>query len=574
MTMLVRPASMAYMKAQTAKVQALNVELAREDAVLSSEEKQEESRVRAVRKAHQLAQERQHADAEAHRNAELQLQNQELREQLLQSHLATKRAKIEEMKEQVKAGHFSRARRTNKVKVHTPEVTFVSKDPLNLQQHAKDPFNMHTARKMAAKRQGVGAQSPLAQIAPSQLLAGKYVKVCSQGKRCHRGYLPETLQHWRDAHHTEEVMERGLPLPVGPTTRRRMSALGSPSHDTPRPEAKHSIYGVYTGSFFGPSDSRFADTFVSAKDSGLEGHDALAPWLRSSDKEEEGGAEDTMDAMNGTRKVYGDVYDLLPLSGAKKYDSKQARLEKEGVNVGDLLGLHEQHHLWNGAGKDSYHTPSHVKVAWDKGATAQWAWNNNAMPSLNWEAEGKQNKDLRLKQNKDLRKHNNDLMLRVTWNDTHPSPFVTSFADTFVDHHHPQGPASSSSSSRDQFADWGAKASRNLRLLYGSSLSFNYRVNHSGTHDQDWEKEEWGMADNEHHQRLSSTPPTAEWGTPNIVGADMTRAGRASDSVPYSQQPGAERARKAMEKAGVKVAGYSMHDLVHDVVVDQDPAAH
>ena len=30
-------------------------------------------------------------------------------------------------------------------------------------------------------------------------------------------------------------MERGLPLPVGPTTRRRMSALGSPSHDTPRP---------------------------------------------------------------------------------------------------------------------------------------------------------------------------------------------------------------------------------------------------------------------------------------------------------------------------------------------------
>jgi len=28
-----------------------------------------------------------------------------------------------------------------------------------------------------------------------------------------------------------------------------------------------------------------------------------------------------------------------------------------------------------------------------------------------------------------------------------------------------------------------------------------------------------------------------------------------------------------MEKAGVKVAGYSMHDLVHDVVVDQDPAA-
>ena len=41
------------------------------------------------------------------------------------------------------------------------------------------------------------------------------------------------------------------------------------------------------------------------------------------DKEEEGGTEDTMDAMNGTRKVYGDVYDLLPLSGAKKYDSKQ-----------------------------------------------------------------------------------------------------------------------------------------------------------------------------------------------------------------------------------------------------------
>jgi len=55
---------------------------------------------------------------------------------------------------------------------------------------------------------------------------------------------------------------------------------------TPTQAAQQSIYGVYTGSFFGPSDSRFADTFVSAKDSGLEGHDALASWLRSSVRRE------------------------------------------------------------------------------------------------------------------------------------------------------------------------------------------------------------------------------------------------------------------------------------------------
>jgi len=35
-------------------------------------------------------------------------------------------------------------------------------------------------------------------------------------------------------------------------------------------------------------------------------------------------------------------------------------------------------------------------------------------------------------------KQNKDLMLGVTWNETHPSPFVTSFADTFVDQDHPQ----------------------------------------------------------------------------------------------------------------------------------------
>ena len=53
------------------------------------------------------------------------------------------------------------------------------------------------------------------------------------------------------------------------------------------------------------------------------------------------------------------------------------------------------------------------------------------------------------------------------------------------------------------------------------------------------------MADKEHHQPLSSTAPTAEWGTPNMVRADMItaggamiRAGRASDSGRSSQEPG------------------------------------
>ena len=40
------------------------------------------------------------------------------------------------------------------------------------------------------------------------------------------------------------------------------------------------------------------------------------------DKEEKGGVEEREETMNGTRKVYGDVYDVLPLSGAKTYDAK------------------------------------------------------------------------------------------------------------------------------------------------------------------------------------------------------------------------------------------------------------
>jgi len=84
----------------------MNAKLANEDKMLAKEEKEEEMRVIAVRKAHQLAQARKHADAEAHKNAELQLQNEQLTEQLLKSKLAAKRAKIDEMKEQVRDGDF------------------------------------------------------------------------------------------------------------------------------------------------------------------------------------------------------------------------------------------------------------------------------------------------------------------------------------------------------------------------------------------------------------------------------------------------------------------------------------
>jgi len=102
-------------------------------------------------------------------------------------------------------------------------------------------------------------QSPLARFAKlpagqtytqPQQLAGKYVKACEKGRGCHLVYLPETTKHWDDAKHTEVVMESGLPLPVGPTARKPVSALATPFRDTARPEPDHSIYGVFTGSFF------------------------------------------------------------------------------------------------------------------------------------------------------------------------------------------------------------------------------------------------------------------------------------------------------------------------------------
>ena len=56
--LLVKPASVEYIKQQTKRVEQMNAKLAREDTLLAKEEKAEEMRVVAVRKAHQLAQER------------------------------------------------------------------------------------------------------------------------------------------------------------------------------------------------------------------------------------------------------------------------------------------------------------------------------------------------------------------------------------------------------------------------------------------------------------------------------------------------------------------------------------
>jgi hypothetical protein len=123
-----------------------------------------------------------------------------------------------------------------------------------------------------------------------------------------------------------------------------------------------------------------------------------------------------LDEVAGFNNTH-DVYEATPFSGTKHYDWKQARLEDMGVNVDDFHGVDEEHHKWDGAGKDTYEEPMPTNVEWHKLNSAQWAWNNHAMKSQGWDPEGKLNKDL---------------MLGVTWNDTHPSPFATSFSDNFV----------------------------------------------------------------------------------------------------------------------------------------------
>ena len=318
---MVKPASVQYIKTQTERVQRLNAKLAQEDKALAAQEKAEEMRVIAMKKAHQEAVERMQAEAELKQNAMLKLENARLKEQMLESRLAAKRARIGEMKAKVKAGDFHfkgfhlkarglKAKRAKagarparaskrgstplhalhkgKVKVKTPfGVRFVSKDPFVLKHRnsladAKVPLTKVTSPlgvewegKRPSALPEVRTRSPLRWLAaapavsrrrhvkePTQKLVGKYVKACEKGRGCHMVYQPESVEHWDAANHTEKVMESGLGVPIGPVRRVPISGLQNPLRDTARPEPDHSIYGVFTGSFFGPSDKEFSDNFV------------------------------------------------------------------------------------------------------------------------------------------------------------------------------------------------------------------------------------------------------------------------------------------------------------------------
>jgi len=238
-----------------------------------------------------------------------------------------------------------------------------------------------------------------------------------------------------------------------------------------------------------------------------------------------------------------------------------------GVNVDDFHGVKEEHHKWDGAGKDTYKAPTPTKVEWHKLHSAQWAWNNHAMKSQGWDPEGKLNKDL---------------MLGVTWNDTHPSPLATSFADNFVTKKEyakqlePRHELSDIGEA-DHFADWKWNESKNLRLLYGSSGSFYYRVNNTGEHDEDWAKDEWDMGDqavdkvtaahqlNARSDMARTGDPLrdvgAGWPMTNMVGSDVhSITGDFGDKFPDASA--AASPPLAIERAGVKVAAYSLPETV------------
>jgi len=313
--LLMQPASIEYIRTQTQRVDQMNARLAREDKALAAEEKAEEMRVIAMKKGRQEALEREHETAVLQQNAKLQLENAKLRQQMLIAKLAAKRARINEMKEQVRTGGFrlkgrgllplpktakarpppSRSTRASKgavqrrhrskVEVSSPlGVRFVAKDPFVMKRpastadvlakvtsprgeewEARKPMALPAASR-ASPLGWLGAAKPKParrrEVKPTQKLVGQYVKACEKGKGCHMVYLPETMEHWDAANHTEKVMESGLGVPVGPARRVPISPLANPQRDTARPEPDHSIYGVFTGSFFGPGDKDFQDNFV------------------------------------------------------------------------------------------------------------------------------------------------------------------------------------------------------------------------------------------------------------------------------------------------------------------------
>jgi hypothetical protein len=286
--LLVKPASVEYIKQQTKRVEQMNAKLAREDTLLAKEEKAEEMRVVAVRKAHQLAQERARARKEKVQNAQLQLENAKLKEKLLRAKLQARRASIGEMQAKVKAGDYSltglphiagrrAAKSARATRAHRGKHAVAP--PRGVRFVSKDPFAAGAQQAPLVRLAKLPAGQAYKKHAPQ--LAGDYVKACQKGERCHRVYRPETVEHWDKAKHTMVDMESGLPLPVGPARRVPITALTNPGRDTARPEPDHSIFGVYTGSFFGPSDKQFSDNFVPIQHTALGEEHTIAPWLAS-----------------------------------------------------------------------------------------------------------------------------------------------------------------------------------------------------------------------------------------------------------------------------------------------------
>jgi len=253
LVLLVKPSSVEYIKRETARVEQMNAKLAREDAELAKQETAEEMRVIKMRKSDRLEKVRARARKEAEQIAELKLQNAKLKERLLKTKLQARRASIGELQAKFKAGDYSGLTDLPNYGldqlIHRPDAPVIA-------MAAGQTYLKHTLQ-----------------------LAGDYVKACQKGLRCHRRYRPETQQHWDKAKHSMIEMESGLPLPVGPGRRVAISAFTNPMRDTARPEPDHSIYGVYTGSFFGPSDHHFADNFVPVLNTSLHPSSLPQVWV-------------------------------------------------------------------------------------------------------------------------------------------------------------------------------------------------------------------------------------------------------------------------------------------------------
>jgi hypothetical protein len=305
----------------------------------------------------QLAKERARDARLQRQKAELLLKNAELKEKLLEAQLATKRARINKLKKLVRSNTLPAQATLTAIKRD------VRRQMVRARAHAhrvkvRTPADVEHVEIVRHKTQVPAVSGPLGRLAtinsahsvntqPSkatQSLVGSYVKACKPGQGCHVAYLPETEEHWDEERHTEQVMESGLPLPIGPTRRVPVDVKGGgdllakPLTDTLRPEQEHTIYGVYTGTFLGPHDPDFADNFVPIKHTALSADKTAAPW----DKEhgvhsglhvafgdeaagDEEGEEDEegLETVQGFNGTHHDVYEAMPLSGAEHFDWKK-----------------------------------------------------------------------------------------------------------------------------------------------------------------------------------------------------------------------------------------------------------